>query len=87
MQIHGNYKQRALQIAVISRISKERGKFEGRGSFHAERVEIKEGRINYLAFIKATVVSNILLEKPHSLSYQDSTFTNVPPVTLVKLES
>src|SRR5690606_28205149 len=40
----------------------------------------------YFAFIKATVVSSIRLEKPHSLSYQDETFTRRPD-TLVSVAS
>jgi hypothetical protein len=35
----------------------------------------------------ASVVSSMRLEKPHSLSYQDSTFTSVPPMTLVSVAS
>ena len=42
---------------------------------------------SYFAAIKALVISNMRLEKPHSLSYQASTLTKVPPVTLVKVES
>ena len=41
---------------------------------------------HYLAFINALVVSNIRQEKPHSLSYQDSTFTRLP-MTRVWVES
>src|SRR4026209_68920 len=41
----------------------------------------------YFAFITATVVSSIRLENPHSLSYQEHTFTNVPSETLVSVES
>ena len=36
------------------------------------------------ALTKATVVSSIRLEKPHSLSYHESTFTWRPPSTLVR---
>jgi len=39
-----------------------------------------------LAFISATVVSSIRLLKPHSLSYQDDTFTRRPD-TLVSVAS
>src|SRR3954470_12292118 len=37
----------------------------------------------YFAFMNATVVSSMRLEKPHSLSYQPPTFTSVPSATLV----
>ena len=37
----------------------------------------------HFAFINATVASSMRLLKPHSLSYQASTLTSVPPVTLV----
>lgn len=40
----------------------------------------------YLAFIRATVVSSMRFEKPHSLSYHDDTFTSRPE-TLVRVES
>jgi hypothetical protein len=42
---------------------------------------------NHLAFISATVASSMRLLKPHSLSYQASALTKVPPVTLVKVAS
>ena len=38
---------------------------------------------DYLAAISARVMSSMRLEKPHSLSYQDSTLTRVPPMTRV----
>src|SRR5690606_2945015 len=38
---------------------------------------------DYLAFMRATVVSSMRLEKPHSLSYQDDTLTRRPD-TLVR---
>jgi hypothetical protein len=41
---------------------------------------------DYLAFISATVVSSIRLEKPHSLSYQLDTLTS-RPLTLVRVAS
>src|SRR3990170_4812992 len=41
----------------------------------------------YFAFISAMVTSSMRLLKPHSLSYHDSAFTNVPPVTLVSVAS
>ena len=41
----------------------------------------------YFAAINAAVISSIRLLKPHSLSYQASTFTRVPPVTLVRVLS
>ena len=41
----------------------------------------------YLAAINALVISNMRLEKPHSLSYQLSTFTSVPPMTRVCVAS
>lgn len=37
----------------------------------------------YFAAISARVVSSMRLLKPHSLSYQLSTFTRVPPITRV----
>nr|VFK11084.1 MAG: hypothetical protein BECKLPF1236B_GA0070989_101924 [Candidatus Kentron sp. LPFa] len=46
-----------------------------------------EPRYAIQAFISATVVSNIRLEKPHSLSYQDSTLTRFPPMTRVWVAS
>jgi len=41
----------------------------------------------YFAAINATVMSSMRLEKPHSLSYQLSTFTSVPPMTRVWVAS
>src|SRR3546814_19011374 len=41
---------------------------------------------NYFADIKATVVSSMRFEKPHSLSYHDDTLTRRPD-TLVSVES
>ncbi len=41
----------------------------------------------YLAAINATVMSSMRLEKPHSLSYQLSTLTMVPPITRVCVAS
>ena len=41
---------------------------------------------NYLADIKAIVVSSMRFEKPHSLSYHDETLTRLPD-TLVSVES
>ena len=41
----------------------------------------------YFAAISAAVMSSMRLEEPHSLSYQASTFTSVPPVTLVSVLS
>ncbi len=41
----------------------------------------------YFAAINATVMSSMRLEKPHSLSYQLSTFTRVPPMTRVWVAS
>ena len=46
----------------------------------------KRFRRDYFAFISATVVSSIRFEKPHSLSYQDETFTRRPD-TLVSVAS
>src|SRR5690606_29988499 len=43
-------------------------------------------RRNYRAAIKATVVSSIRLEKPHSLSYQLETLTRLP-MTFVSVAS
>ena len=42
--------------------------------------------VAYLAAISATVVSSMRFEKPHSLSYHDSTLT-MRPDTLVRVES
>jgi len=42
---------------------------------------------DYFAFINATVVSSMRLEKPHSLSYQLDTFTRRPPLNLVRVSS
>ncbi len=39
------------------------------------------------AFISATVTSSMRLEKPHSLSYQLTTFTRRPSITLVRGDS
>ena len=44
-------------------------------------------RPDYFAAISAAVMSSMRLLKPHSLSYQASTFTSVPPVTLVSVAS
>ncbi len=41
----------------------------------------------YFAAISALVMSSMRLEKPHSLSYQLNTFTNVPPMTRVWVAS
>ena len=41
----------------------------------------------YFAAISAAVMSSMRLLKPHSLSYQASTFASVPPVTLVSVAS
>ncbi len=41
----------------------------------------------YFAAISAMVMSSMRLEKPHSLSYHDSTFTSVPPMTRVWVAS
>ena len=35
----------------------------------------------------ASVVSSMRFEKPHSLSYHAQTFTSLPSMTFVKLES
>ena len=42
---------------------------------------------SYVALASARVVSSMRLEKPHSLSYQAQTFTNLPPSIFVKLAS
>lgn len=53
------------------------------GAFHGQF----HGQLHdHLADIKATVVSNIRFEKPHSLSYQLETLTRLPD-TFVKVES
>ena len=44
-------------------------------------------RRSALAFAQASVVSSMRLEKPHSLSYQEQTFTSVPSMTLVSVAS
>ena len=41
----------------------------------------------YFALTKASVVSSMRLEKPHSLSYQLHTLTRVPPITWVSVLS
>src|SRR5882672_10297013 len=41
----------------------------------------------YFAPISSTATSSIRLLNPHSLSYQENTFTSVPPDTLVSVES
>src|SRR5690606_16534867 len=52
-----------------------------------ESLESHDGRRGaYFAFISATVVSSIRLEKPHSLSYQLLTLTR-RPLTLVRVSS
>ena len=45
------------------------------------------GTGSYLADISALVMSSMRLEKPHSLSYHDRTFTKVPSITRVCVES
>ena len=41
----------------------------------------------YFAAISAAVMSSMRLEKPHSLSYHEHTFTSVPPMTWVSVAS
>src|ERR1700754_3391615 len=41
----------------------------------------------YLAAIRAFAMSSMRVEKPYSLSYHDSTFTRVPSMTRVCVES
>jgi hypothetical protein len=41
----------------------------------------------YFAFANASVMSSMRLEKPHSLSYHESTLTSVPCMTRVCVES
>src|SRR5204862_6961306 len=49
--------------------------------------DILSTRIDYFAFIDATVASSLRLLKPHSLSYQEQTFTSVPFDTRVGVAS
>src|SRR6266853_5673301 len=49
--------------------------------------DILSTRIDYFAFINAIVASSIRLLKPHSLSYQEQTFTSVPFDTRVRVAS
>src|SRR5262249_36489495 len=51
------------------------------------QVRIRNAQNLHDTFDQATVVSIILLEKPHSLSYQAQTFTRVPSMTFVRVES
>src|SRR5258706_10142027 len=51
------------------------------------RSDIFRTGMAYLAAIRATVTSSIRLLNPHSLSYQEDTFTSVPPDTLVSVAS
>src|SRR5262249_11138288 len=44
-------------------------------------------RLPHPSLPMATAVSSMRLEKPHSLSYQESTRTNLPSITLVCLRS
>jgi hypothetical protein len=46
-----------------------------------------EPLLHQSAFDHAIVVSSMRLEKPHSLSYHEHTFTNVPSMTLVMVAS
>lgn len=50
-------------------------------------VPLRGTRRAYLAAIRATAMSSMRLEKPHSLSYQDSTLTIVPCMTRVWVAS
>jgi hypothetical protein len=45
------------------------------------------GFFSYFAAISAVVMSSMRLEKPHSLSYHERTFTRVPPMTRVWVAS
>src|SRR5438445_11194357 len=49
--------------------------------------DILSTRMDYCAFINATVASSIRLLNPHSLSYQEQTFTSVPFDTRVRVAS
>ena len=45
------------------------------------------GALSHLTLDQAVTVSSMRLEKPHSLSYQEQTFTSVPSITLVRVAS
>ena len=51
------------------------------------QVRIRQPQNLHDAFDQATVVSIMRLEKPHSLSYHEQTFTSVPSMTLVSVAS
>ena len=69
------------------------------GTFRSSRIRTRLSRSSrpdifviftarsYVAFDHASVVSSMRLEKPHSLSYQEHTFTMVPSMTLVSVAS
>ena len=88
-----------VHIPVV-RGSKNRSRFAGGGQaapargLDAGQIEEKRPagrftgfRSTYFACISATVVSSMRLLKPHSLSYHEQTFTSLPSMTFVKLES
>ena len=51
------------------------------------QVRVRHPQDLHDAFDQASVVSSMRLEKPHSLSYQEHTFTSVPSMTLVSVAS
>src|SRR6202020_111526 len=57
-----------------------------RAGFHDTILDPAFARVTpnpQISFAIATAVSAIRFEKPHSLSYQESTRTNLPSITLV----
>src|SRR5215510_1841799 len=67
----------------------ERGKSDACGSRAAREPERQAAAFAgaAAALMNATVVSSIRLAKPHSLSYQEQTFTSVPAETFVSVAS
>ena len=58
------------------------GKTKKAGKLPALQIAIRD-RLDQMSLAIAMAVSDMRLEKPHSLSYQDRTDTNVPSMTLV----
>ena len=57
------------------------------GQLEFGHLDNRHGRAFYLALTRATVVSSIRFENPHSLSYHAITLTIVPSITLVSVAS
>ena len=85
----GTFKSSRISTRLPSQV-------EVRHPFDGERHRLLNSRISAASvhldpgpqtFAKATVVSSIRFEKPHSLSYHAQTFTSLPSITFVSVES